>query len=104
MKSGYDVFWTDHAREELNDVITYIQKRWTEKEVSAFVQKLDHTVELISKSPRLFPQSTTAKGTHRAVVESHNTLYYRISNHSIQILSLFSNRKDPKTKDLKANR
>lgn len=63
-----------------------------------FFAKLDRTIELISINPVVFPESFEKKGVRKAVVEKHNNLYYRIIGNSIEILSLFSNRKNPETK------
>lgn len=95
MTSGYNVFWTDHAISELKETIEYIEKHWTERELRTFSAKLDHTIELISKSPEIFPASFEKSTVRKAVVEKHNNLYYRINNNSIEIVSLFSNRKNP---------
>ena len=95
MKSGFKIFWTDHALSELEQTIEYLENKWTEKELRIFSAKLDHTIELISKSPEIFPTSLGKKGIRRAVVEKHNTLYYLINNENIEIISLFSNHKNP---------
>jgi plasmid stabilization system protein ParE len=88
MKSGYKVFWTDHAFSELKDTYRHLEENWTEKE-------LDHTIELISKNPELFQVSKKKKEVRRAVVARFNNLYYRTKNDTIEILSIFSNRQDP---------
>ncbi|MBA6154398.1 type II toxin-antitoxin system RelE/ParE family toxin [Gelidibacter maritimus] len=98
MKSGYKILWTDHAISELKETIEYLENNWTEKEISKFVAKLDHTIELISKMPEIFPESFKKKNIRKAVVEKHNNLYYRINKNSIEIVSLFSNRKNPNKK------
>ena len=100
MKSGYRVLWTDHAVQELQQTIDYLEKNWTEKEIKKFVSKLDHTVSLISKTPEIFPQSFEKKNIRKAVVEKYNNLYYRIHSDQIEILSLFSNRQDPSKKKI----
>jgi plasmid stabilization system protein ParE len=100
MKSGFRVFWTDLALSELQQTIEYLENKWTERELRLFSGKLDHTIELISKSPEIFPSSLEKKGIRRAVVEKHNTLYYRINNESVEIISLFLNRKNPNQKKL----
>ena len=97
MKSGYSVVWTGHAISELRKTI---EKHWTERELRIFSAKLDHTIELISKTPEIFPSSFEKKDIRRAVVEEHNNLYYRINENSIEIVSLFSNRKNPKKKKI----
>ena len=95
MKSGFKIFWTDHALSELKQTIEYLENNWTKRELRIFSAKLDHTIELISKSPEIFPSSLEIKGVRKAVVEKYNTLYYRINNENIEIISLFSNRQNP---------
>lgn len=100
MKSGYKILWTDHAISELKETIKYLEHKWTERELKKFSAKLDHTIELISKSPKIFPVSIEKKNIRKAVVEKHNNLYYRFNKNSIEIVSLFSNRKNPNNKKL----
>ena len=98
MKSGYRILWTDRALSELEDTIDYLKRNWTERELEKFSQELDHTIELISKNPELFQVSTEKKTVRRAVISKFNNLYYREKNDAIEILSLFSNRRDPDRK------
>ncbi len=100
MKSGYKILWTDYAVSELKETIEYLENNWTEKELRRFSSKLDHSIELISKTPKLFPASCEKKGVRKVVVEKHNNLYYRIFENTIEILSLFSNQKNPNNKKL----
>lgn len=100
MISGYKILWTDHAITELKETIEYLENNWTERELRTFSAKLDHTIELISKSPEIFPASLEKKNIRKAVVEKHNNLYYRINKNSVEIVSLFSNRKNPKKKKI----
>ena len=100
MRSGYKILWTDHALSELKQTIEYLETHWTERDLQNFASKLDHTIELISKSPELFPLSLEKDLVRRAVVEPHNTLYYRIKEETVEILSLFANLQHPKKKKL----
>ena len=100
MKIGYRVLWTEQAVQELQQTIDYLEKNWTEKEIKKFVSKLDHTISLISKTPEIFPQSIEKKKMRKAVVEKYNNLYYRIHSDQIEILSLFSNRQNPRKKKI----
>ena len=95
MTSGYKILWTEHALSELEETIEYLRENWTDKELSNFSRELDHTIELISKSPELFQVSKKKKDVRRAVVANLNNLYYRINKDSIEILSFFSNRQNP---------
>lgn len=100
MKSGYKILWSDHAIFELKETIEYLENKQTEKELRTFSAKLDHTIELISKSPEIFPISIEKNNIRKAVVEKHNNLYYRINKNTIEIISLYANRKNPKKKKI----
>ncbi len=100
MKSGFKIFWTEHALSELQQTLDYLEENWTERELRIFASKLEHTIEIISKSPEIFPSSIERIEVRKAVVEEHNTLYYRVKNDRIEIVSLFSNLKNPKSKKI----
>ena len=95
MKNGYKIFWTVHALSELEETIAYLEENWTEKELQKLFRHLDHTLELFSKNPTIFQVSYKKQNIHRAVIARFNTLYYRLHNEKIEILSFFSHRKDP---------
>ena len=94
MKNGYKTHWTPNALKGLTKTIEYLQKNFTEKEIEKLALKIEETVQLISQNPELFQKSET-KNIRRAVVLKFNTVYYRIKNNKIEILSFFSNRQNP---------
>lgn len=98
MKSGYDVLWTPNALRELEKTIEYLQKNFTDREIRKLVQKIESTTELISQNPHIFPESEK-RGVHRVVILKLNTMYYRVKNERVEIVSFFSNRQssDKKT-------
>ncbi len=96
MKNGYNIFWTDFALKELENTIEYIEQNWSEKEIKNLAEKLEETLNLISKNPDIFQVSEFKKDVRRVVVLKFNTIYYRLNNNQIEILSFFSNRQDPK--------
>lgn len=95
MKNGYKIFWTAHALFELKETIHYLETHWETSDLINFAGKLEHTIELISKNPYLFPTSVSKQEVRKAVVTKHNTLYYRIINQTVEITSLFSNMQHP---------
>ncbi|WP_432670256.1 type II toxin-antitoxin system RelE/ParE family toxin [Flavobacterium sp. SM2513] len=101
MKSGYEILWTDNALKELSKTINYLEENWTDKELQNLANQLEQTLKLISQNPYLFQVSDFKKDVRRAVVLTLNTLYYRISEDNVQILSFFSNRQNPKKRILK---
>ena len=100
MISGYKVFWTENALFELQDTLYFLETHWAEAEIRTFVRQLDHTVELISRNPLIFQVSEDKIGVRRAIVSVYNTLYFRINDDSVEVLSLFSNRQNPNKRKL----
>ena len=99
MKSGYSVYWTEHALNELASTIEYLENHFTEKEIGALAWQIEDVTALISQTPYLYPKSDVS-GVRRAVVQKYNTLYYRVTDNQVEILSFFSNRQGPKRRKL----
>ena len=101
MKNGYKILWTDNALKELQKTVEYLEEHWTEKELRNLAANLEKTLNLISNNPYLFQASEIKKDVRRAVILKLNTLYYRINENNVEILSFFSNRQNPKKRKLK---
>lgn len=95
MANGFRIRWSDHALSELADTVKYLEKSWTEKELIQFANAVDHTIEIISRHPKIFPTANKRMKIRKAVVDNYNTIFYRIVKDSIQILSVFGTRQDP---------
>ena len=95
MKNGYKIKWTVHALNELKETFDYLDANWTEREMNKLGIEIEKTLKLISINPELFPTIRNMKNVRRALVTKQNTLYYRTNNKIIEVLSFFSNRKNP---------
>lgn len=102
MKIGYNIFWTPSSKDKLKKTIEYLEKNFTEKEINKLVQAIESTTELISQSPNVFPKSDSVD-IHKAVILKYNSMYYRVINENIEILSFFSNRQSPKKRKISPN-
>ncbi len=96
MENGYRILWTDNALFELQKTYSYLETKWTERELRNLSAELEKTLNFISKNPKLF-QKSEKKDIRKVIVKKYNTLYYRENeqNKSIEILSFFSNRQNP---------
>jgi plasmid stabilization system protein ParE len=101
MKNGFRIRWTDNALKELEETIAFLETNWTEKELRKLSNTLDKTLNLISQNPYIFQSSDFKKDIRRAVILSLNSLYYRIKDQDVEILSFFSNRQKPTKRKLK---
>lgn len=96
MKSGYKVVWTDHALGGLRQTVSYLEENFSEREIKRLANKIESTLALIATHPAIFPESPRRKGVRRVVILRLNSLYYRVNDRQIEIISFFSNRQDPK--------
>ena len=46
MKNTYKLIWSDEALNGLKEIIAYLEKRFSEKDVRSFVKKFDKQLEL----------------------------------------------------------
>lgn len=94
MENGYKIVWTDFALEELAETFSYLETKFSDKEMKKLTQEIERILSLISQNPKLFPLSDKKK-IRKVVVLKFNSLYYRTVKTEIQILSFFSNRQNP---------
>jgi plasmid stabilization system protein ParE len=87
MSNGYKILWTENALKELKSTFDYLIENWTEQEVNSLAQKIEKCIYLISQNPDLFPQSEFQKHIRRVVIAKHNTLYYRVNQNRLEIIS-----------------
>ncbi|MCL2042149.1 MAG: type II toxin-antitoxin system RelE/ParE family toxin [Bacteroidales bacterium] len=99
MKNGFNIEWTFEAEQNLNAIFDYLEATWTEREIKAFAQKLEHNLQIISEYPKTFPYYDESKTARRCVLSPQTTIYYRdiSTENKIVILTLFDNRRNPDT-------
>lgn len=100
MTNGYKILWTDFSLSELEKTIEYLKENWTDRELHTLATEIEKTLNLPSHNPNLFQASDIKKDIRRVIIAKHNTLYYRINNNTIEIISFFSNRQNPKKRKL----
>ena len=61
---------------------------------------IEKTLNLISINPYIYQTSDVNKSIRRVVILSLNTLYYRVIEDRVEILSFFANRQNPKKRKL----
>ena len=89
------IIWLPKSEERFDEIIFYLQKNWTEKEVSNFIKRTETVLNLISAFPRLCRRSKK-KNIYEALITKHNLLLYRITRNNIELITFFDTRQDPK--------
>lgn len=92
-----EIVWTNEAEETFENIIAYIRKWFTEKEVDHFVVGVFDVIAVIKTHPKLFPISKIRKfrSTRKAVIHPYSTLFYRISSSKqITLVAFWDNRQN----------
>ena len=95
MENIYKIVWTKEANGNLDQIISYLEKEWTNKEIKSFFVKLEKAIALLSARPLLFRATNKRKQIHRCLLTRQVSIYYKIVNETIVILSIFDNRQNP---------
>ena len=89
-----EVIWSPEARAVFENVITYLQSNWTDKEVEHFIKATEKVVKLISNQPKLYRASKTKKNIHEALITKHNLMLYKNTRNVIYIMTIWDTRQD----------
>jgi len=95
MKDTYRIIWTDESLKGLKNIMLYLEDRWTKKEIKKFAKLLDKQINLIRKNPTLFPLSGRSMEVRISVLSRQTTIYYKIIENNVYLVSLFDNRRNP---------
>ena len=56
MRSGYRILWTDHALDELDKAVEYLQLNFTDVEIARLANAIESTLSHITRNPSMYPE------------------------------------------------
>jgi len=83
------------AIEEQIAILEYIVQKFGNSKANEVFQKMNQTLELISKNPEMYPESKRKSGLRKCVFSPQTSIYYRIKAEEIEVITLRPNRIDP---------
>lgn len=92
---AYEVLLTRRAEKDFNEIIEYLQRRWTETEVKAFHERFDKLLDVLEELAYAFPRSKYGTNLRKAVHSKQTVLYYQIRGDKVYIVYIFHTKKDP---------
>lgn len=95
MRNTYSLIWSDEALNNLKEIIEYLEKHWTEKEIKKFIQLLEKRLSYIQNNPFLFSESDGGKGLRKSVLSRQTSIFYIVVANQIRIVTVFDNRQNP---------
>ena len=79
-----EIVWTPRAKRGYDDIIEYLTKNWTDREVGNFVKETFTFLGHLSEYPELL-RASNKKNVRRGPMNKHTILTYRIKPRKKQI-------------------
>ncbi len=94
---AYEIIWSDEAKKTYQGIIDYLEKEWSEKEVSNFVFRVHNKLILLGVQPAIGRVHKKKYKIHKTLVHKNISLVYHIRQlrKEIVLLSFWDNRQDP---------
>jgi plasmid stabilization system protein ParE len=86
------LLWSDRALNEYEGLLDYLWKEWGEEITLRIVSELDAMILSVQNDPDRFPIVLKNKLIRRCVFSSQTSIYFRLNNNIVEIVSLFDNR------------
>ena len=90
------IIWSPLSENDFSTILEYLKENWDDKMVQGFIEITSSSLSQISNNPKQFPVINKNKKIRKCVLSKHNTLYYRDTKDSVDILRIYDNRQDPK--------
>ena len=90
------IVWLPESIETFNDNLLYLEEQWTNQVINTFLDRVEEVLERIAENPALYPVYRKEEQIHRCVVNEHISLYYRIKENQIDLLTFWNAHQNPK--------
>lgn len=75
----------------------YLDDEWSNNVKKEFVLKFDKSLKQIQELPDSFPESEKIRGLRKCVVTKQTTVFYKFSETTIDVVTIFDNRQNPQS-------
>lgn len=89
------IIWSSLAENDFVKILEYLQENWEEKVINKFIEKIELVIHQIAINPSQYSIINKSKKIRKCVLSKHNTLFYKVSNQSIDILRIYDTRQNP---------
>lgn len=90
-----ELVFSSRSKTEIKAIVDYLIDKWSVRISDKFLDTLKVNLDLIQKSPELFPKSKSSN-YHKCFVIKQVTIFYRFDYKKIYIVSVFDTRQNPK--------
>lgn len=91
----YKVIFSDEAVDTFDAIKEQLRARWGESIVAEFEQRTWTVVELIEKTPFIFPATTQDENVRKGFIHKNCSMLYEVRSTVIEIFFFWDNRQEP---------
>ena len=95
-----DIIWLPEAEKSFNKNIEYLSERWTVQVINNFLDRVDEAIARIAENPYLYPSHENKEDIRKCPITKQITLYFRILEGRIDLLTFWNNYQDPNKLEL----
>jgi plasmid stabilization system protein ParE len=71
-----EILWTDSAKSTFNNIVEYLRKEWSEREVQKFVNNTLEMISTLKRYPEMCRPSLKRKNVRIGILNKHTQLIY----------------------------
>ena len=92
-----EIKWTQQAIETFKSNIDYLASKWSNKEITKFVQETEKIINRLQKYPESYPPGIKDKRYRKVRINKYIVLFYRYfeSKKKISLITFWHVRQDP---------
>lgn len=93
---AYTLRWTERAANDYEKLISYLIEKWGIEITLDVVHDFERTFSQLEKFPEHYPVFLKKKNIRRCVASPQTSIYFIADKGTVEILTLFDNRQNPK--------
>lgn len=90
---SYPVAWSPRSKITYYNILSYLEEKWTNKEINAFIGRTEEVIEFVKANPFLYAYSKESD-TYKSVLTKQITLFYRVKGDGVELLIFWDTRQD----------
>ena len=75
---AYKIIWSPEAEKTFDEVIEYLERKWSKKEIKNFIKKTEEIISIRQNNPYLF-KGLEKVSIYEALIGKQNLLIYQVN-------------------------
>ncbi|MEQ9285363.1 MAG: type II toxin-antitoxin system RelE/ParE family toxin [Cyclobacteriaceae bacterium] len=86
--------WSELAEQDIEETLDYLENKWGVSVACDFLDRLSASLLAVQSNPATYLEIDKKRHIHKFFLNKHITLYYQLTEHTIELITFWSNRKD----------